>query len=195
MKIYIIIGGMEGVGKSIFTGVLKSQTTDLGTIVDVDKITAQMGGKSLEGGKWAICVMESCVKDGISFTQETTLSGHRVRATANRAKEAGYYIRLYYIGLDTTEESKRRIANRVARGGHNIDTEDVGRRFLGRWEAVRAVLPFCDEAIFYDNDNDFVEVAAYHNGELILEGDHRPRWIVELAEHLKAAAEPGEDQQ
>lgn len=185
MKIYTIVGGVNGVGKSSFTGVLKSRTTDLGVIVDVDKITAQMGGKALEGGKRAIRIMEDCIRDGVSFTQETTLSGHRPKAAAKRAKEAGYYIRLYYVGLDTAEESKRRIANRVARGGHDIDEADVERRFAGRWEALRAVLPFCDEAAFYDNDNGFVEVAAYRNGELILEGDHRPRWIVELAEYLK----------
>ena len=193
MKIYTIIGGVNGVGKSSFTGVLKSRTTDLGVIVDVDKITAQMGGKALEGGKRAIRIMEDCIRDGVSFTQETTLSGHRPKAAAKRAKEAGYYIRLYYVGLDTAEESKRRIANRVARGGHNIGEADVERRFAGRWEALRAVLPFCDEAAFYDNDNGFVEVAAYRNGELILEGERRPRWIVELAEYLKGEAlEPGE---
>ena len=194
MKTYTIIGGVNGVGKSSFTGVLKSQTKDLGMIVDIDKITAQLGGKSLEGGKRAIHIMESCIQDGVSFTQETTLSGHRTKAAARKAKDAGYYIRLYYIGLDTAEESKRRIANRVARGGHNIDSEDVERRFLGRWAAVQAVLPYCDEAVFYDNDNGFVEVAAYRNGELILEGDHRPRWIVELSEYLKDAPKPGEDQ-
>lgn len=185
MKIYTIIGGVNGVGKSSFTGVLKSRTTDLGVIVDVDKITAQMGGKALEGGKRAIRIMEDCMRDGVSFTQETTLSGHRPKAAAKRAKEAGYYIRLYYVGLDTAEESKRRIVNRVARGGHNIGAEDVDRRFAVRWEALRAVLPFCDEAAFYDNDNGFVEVAAYRNGELILEGERRPRWIMELAEYLK----------
>lgn len=188
MKIYTIVGGVNGVGKSSFTGVLKSRTTDLGVIVDVDKITAQMGGKALEGDKRAIRIMEDCIRDGVSFTQETTLSGHRPKAAAKRAKEAGYYIRLYYVGLDTAEESKRRIANRVARGGHDIGEADVERRFAGRWEALRAVLPFCDEAAFYDNDNGFVEVAAYRNGELILEGDHRPRWIVELAEYLKGEA-------
>ena len=188
MKIYTIVGGVNGVGKSSFTGVLKSRTTDLGVIVDVDKITAQMGGKALEGGKRAIRIMEDCIRDGVSFTQETTLSGHRPKAAAKRAKEAGYYIRLYYVGLDTAEESKRRIANRVARGGHNIGEADVERRFAGRWEALRAVLPFCDEAAFYDNDNGFVEVAAYRNGELILEGEHRPRWIVELAGYLKGEA-------
>jgi predicted ABC-type ATPase len=188
MKIYTIVGGVNGVGKSSFTGVLKSRTTDLGVIVDVDKITAQMGGKALEGGKRAIRIMEDCIRDGVSFTQETTLSGHRPKAAAKRAKEAGYYIRLYYVGLDTAEESKRRIANRVARGGHDIDEADVERRFAGRWEALRAVLPFCDEAAFYDNDNGFVEVAAYRNGELILEGERRPRWIAELAEYLKGEA-------
>ena len=188
MKIYTIVGGVNGVGKSSFTGVLKSRTTDLGVIVDVDKITAQMGGKALEGGKRAIRIMEDCIRDGVSFTQETTLSGHRPKAAAKRAKEAGYYIRLYYVGLDTAEESKRRIANRVARGGPDIGEADVERRFAGRWEALRAVLPFCDEAAFYDNDNGFVEVAAYRNGELILEGERRPRWIAELAEYLKGEA-------
>ena len=82
MKIYTIVGGVNGVGKSSFTGVLKSRTTDLGIIVDVDKITAQMGGKALEGGKRAIRIMEDCIRDGVSFTQETPLSGHRPKSAA-----------------------------------------------------------------------------------------------------------------
>ena len=193
MKIYTIIGGVNGVGKSSFTGVLKRQKTDLGIIVDPDKLTAQLGGMRLKGGKQTIRIIEDCIQYGMSFTQETTLSGHRIKAIARKAKDAGYYIRLYYIGLDTAEESKHRIANRVIKGGHDIDAKDVDRRFLGRWAAVQAVLPYCDKAIFYDNNNGFVEVATYRNGELILEGDHRPRWILELLEYLKDAAEPGED--
>ena len=185
MKIYTIVGGVNGVGKSSFTGVLKSRTTDLGVIVDVDKITGQLGKGAIEGGKAALRIMEDCIEKGVSFTQETTLAGYRIKNTARRVRDAGYYVRLYYVGLDTAEESKRRIANRVARGGHNINTEDVERQFATRWEAVKAVLPFCDEAAFYDNDNGFIEIAAYRNGELILEGDYRPRWITELAEYLK----------
>ena len=53
---------------------------------------------------------------------------------------------------------------------------------------MRVVLPYCNEAAFYDNDNGFVEVAAYRNGELILEGGNRPRWIMELAAYLKEPA-------
>ncbi len=66
---------------------------------------------------------------------------------------------------------------------------------VGCWDAVRVVLPSCDEAIFYDNDSGFVEVAAYRNGDLSLEGGRWPGWIVALAEQLKAAAELGENQQ
>ena len=38
MRTYTIIGGVNGVGKSSFTGVLKERSTDLGIIVDVDAV-------------------------------------------------------------------------------------------------------------------------------------------------------------
>ena len=40
MKVYTIIGGVNGTGKSSLTGVLRAQRNDLGVIVDVDRITA-----------------------------------------------------------------------------------------------------------------------------------------------------------
>lgn len=184
MKIYTIIGGVNGVGKSSFTGVLKERSTDLGTIIDVDRITAEMGGNALAGGKAALFKIRDCISRGVSFTQETTLSGYKTEATAKQVKELGYHVRLFYVGLDTADESLARIQNRVRRGGHNIPHDDVLRRFSGRWEAVAKVLPYCDEAEFYDNDNGFVKVAEYRNGELRPVGDHRPQWLRELAEYL-----------
>lgn len=185
MKIYTIIGGVNGTGKSSLTGVLKTQTTDLGVIIDVDRITAQNGGSSLRGGKIALERIANCLSKNVSFTQETTLSGRKTELTAAQAKAQGYFVRLYYVGLDTIEESLARIENRVRRGGHSIKDEDVQRRFAGRWAAVAKVLPYCDEARFFDNDNGFVEVAEYVNGELILKGDAHPTWVCELSEYLK----------
>ena len=105
MKNYTIIGGVNGVGKSSFTGVLKERSTDLGVIVDVDKITAELGGNTLEGGKAALRKLRECIDKGISFTQETTLSGRKTEATAQQVRELGYHVRLFYIGLDSAEES------------------------------------------------------------------------------------------
>ncbi len=187
MKLYTIIGGVNGVGKSSFTGVLKGQRSDLGRIIDVDKIIAQLGGDSLAGGKESIRRIDEALSKGLSFTQETTLSGFKTERTARKAREAGYSVRLFYVGLDTAQESLERIQNRVRRGGHGIPEDDVLRRFGGRWEAVAKVLPYCDQAEFYDNDNGFVLVGEYRNGELLLVGDHQPRWIMELRDHLKEA--------
>jgi predicted ABC-type ATPase len=184
MKVYTIIGGVNGTGKTSFTGVLKTQRTDSGTIIDVDKITAQNGGSTIIGGKIALERIQDCMSKGVSFTQETTLAGHRTEQTAAKAKAQGYYIRLCYVGLDTLEESLARIENRVRRGGHDIRDEDVTRRFAGRWEAVAKVLPYCDEARFFDNDNGFVEVAEYINGELLQKGEKFPAWCQELSDYL-----------
>lgn len=184
MKIYTIIGGVNGVGKSSFTGVLKERSTDLGTIIDVDKITAEMGGSALAGGKAALQKINDCIGRGVSFTQETTLSGYKTEATAKQVKELGYHVRLFYVALDTAAESLTRIENRVKRGGHDIPHDDVLRRFSGRWEAIAKVLPYCDEAEFYDNDNGFVKVAEYRNGELRSVGQLRPQWLTDLLDYL-----------
>ena len=188
MRTYTIIGGVNGVGKSSFTGILKEQRSDLGIIIDVDKITAELGGNALAGGKAALKKIRECIDKGVSFTQETTLSGRRTEATAKEVVEKGYRVRLYYIGLDSAEESISRIANRVRRGGHDIDPQDVERRFAGRWEAVAKVLPYCDEAEFYDNDNGFQLVAEYRNGELRTVGSLVPGWLKELRAYLDSSA-------
>lgn len=185
MKTYTIIGGVNGVGKSSFTGILKEQRSDLGIIVDVDKITAELGGNALAGGKAALKKIQDCIDKGISFTQETTLSGRHTEATAREVTEKGYGVRLYYIGLDSAADSISRIANRVKRGGHDIPTRDVERRFAGRWEAVAKVLPYCTEAEFYDNGNGFVLVAEYRNGELRNVGEFVPAWLKEFREYLE----------
>lgn len=180
MKTYTIVAGVNGCGKSSLTGVLRTEINDLGKIIDVDRITAACGGNSLEGGKKAVGLIDECLEKEICFTQETTLSGRKTLDTIKRAIAKDYHIRLYYVGLDTMEESLIRIENRVKRGGHNINTDTVKNRFGKRFEDLLAVLPYCNEGTFYDNDNGFVTVAKYKNGELQTFGHHSPKWLLEL---------------
>ena len=180
MKIYTIIGGVNGAGKSSLTGVLKNRMNDLGVIVDVDKITAKLNKGALEGGKASVALIDDCLAKGISLTQETTLSGFRTERTAKAAREQGYYVRLFYVGIDTLAESLKRIQNRVEKGGHDIPDSDVSRRYGERFDALRRVLPYCDEAVLFDNENGFVPVAEYRNGEIVPLVENRPAWLMEL---------------
>ncbi len=184
MKIYTIIGGVNGVGKSSLSGVLSAESPDLGIIIDTDKITAEHGGDRIIGGKNAIEKIDKCLEKGVNFTQETTLSGARTLKTIQCARELDYYIRLYYIGINTADESIERIKNRVRKGGHNIADDVVERRFDKRFEDLAKILPYCHEVRFYDNENGFVDVAEYKNGALILKGEYIPIWINELKKFL-----------
>ncbi len=185
MKIYTIIGGVNGVGKSSLSGVLSAENTDLGIIIDTDKLTAELGGDRIKGGKLAIERIEDCLKKGINFTQETTLSGVRTLKTIQKARELNYFIRLYYVGVNSSEESIKRIKNRVEKGGHNIAPQDVERRYSKRFEDLAKILPYCNEVRFFDNENGFTEKAEYKNGSLITKGGYIPDWIKELADYLK----------
>ena len=71
MKIYTLIGGVNGAGKSSLTGSLRSERSDLGIVVDPDKLTVQCGGDEYEGGKLAVKHIEQALEDGVNFTQET----------------------------------------------------------------------------------------------------------------------------
>ena len=44
------------------------------------------------------------------------------------------------------------------------------------------ILPYCDEAKFFDNNNGFTLVAEWRNGQLLLIGGREPLWLRELKE-------------
>ena len=184
MPSYTIIAGVNGVGKSSLSGILKSERSDLGYIVDVDRISAEQNCSPIDAARKAIKKIDGFLAQGISFSQETTLSGYRIGRTIKNAKERGYTVRLFYIGLNTPDESMKRIHNRVEKGGHNVGPDDVMRRFNKRFDDLLKIMPFCDEARMFDNENGFVEVAEYKNGEVITKGNYKPAWLIELTKNL-----------
>jgi predicted ABC-type ATPase len=188
MKTYTIIAGVNGAGKSSLLGVLKAERSDLGFTIDTDKIAFANKFNALEAGKAAIKMIDDFISTGQSFSQEKTLEGQKSEVTIKIAKAEGYYIRMFYVGVGTAKECMKRIKNRVEKGGHNIQTEDVSRVFNSRFDSVLKILPFCDEVIFYDNENGFAKVAEYKGGELTCDGEIKPAWLKELQVLLSGSA-------
>ena len=172
MKTCTIIGGIDGVGKSSLLGVLRTVRTDLGLVIDEKEIAASEH-------------IETALKNEINFSYETTLHGDFPKELCRRAKDAGYYVRLYYIGLDSVDENLLRVKNRVKNGGPNTDIKEVQAQYARRFDDLTAILSYCDSADFYDNYNGFVLVARKADGHIEPVGTYCPQWITQLLSATK----------
>lgn len=69
------------------------------------------------------------MENGESFTQKTTLCGHSILKNIDAAKQLGYEVEVYYVGLASPELAKQRVEQRVRDGGHGISPKDIERRY------------------------------------------------------------------
>lgn len=178
--LYTIIAGVNGCGKSSFTAALAAADKRLGIIIDADKIALQFQGDKLAGAKAAVRAIEGQIDFHRDLTQETTLSGRKTLRTIKKAREQGYEIRMFYIGVSSAEECIKRIKNRVEKGGHDISEELVRRRFANRFNDLIKVMGYCNSIVFFDNENGFVNVGDYSNGVIVSDADNKPRWFSEF---------------
>jgi len=163
---YILIAGLDGTGKTSLIGALMGLNLISSNIIDdeTDKIS----------------MIHYFLENDLTFTQETTLAGHRVEKTIRQARRQGYDVVMFYVGLNSVEESLLRIANRVRKGGHDIPEDYVKLRYQNRLESLKRVLPLCDDVIFYDNENGFIKVAEIRNNIFNYTNGYRPDWIQEV---------------
>ncbi|MEG0217775.1 MAG: hypothetical protein RR655_05580, partial [Raoultibacter sp.] len=120
----------------------------------------------VKAGKQAIRLIKNCLAEGLSFNQETTLTGHFIMQTIKQAHELGYYITLYYIGIEDPEIANARIAHRKSLGGHGIDPELVRRRAVASFENLVLAIPLCDEVFLFDNTHLMQSIAKIERGDL-----------------------------
>jgi len=178
MKKFIVVGGVNGSGKTSFFGAI-SKLEGIEEYIDLDKYMLENSATYYKAARVLLSKTEKLIKEGKSFSQESTLSGYQIFNTIEKAKENGYYVHLYYIGLDSPEEAINRVANRVLLGGHNIPAEDIRRRFSLQKERLYKALEMVDEADFFDNVRGFTPFATYKNKKWLL-NDGIPQWFLDL---------------
>ena len=132
MKKYVLVAGTNGAGKST----LYETQDSLKDIprVNTDGIVRSFGdwrnvSDVVKAGKKSSQMMNDYFKDGISLSQETTLCGYSIIKNIETAKVLGYIIELHYVGVESAEIAKERVAYRVAHGGHGIPEVDIERRY------------------------------------------------------------------
>ena len=115
----------------------------------------------MKAGKIAVRKIDDFFRHGISFNQETTLCGNSILKNIDRAKSLGYVIEIHYVGVESVEIAKQRIAYRVEHGGHGIPEVDVERRYEESFARLNMFKDKCDLVVLYDNTESFIRFAIY----------------------------------
>jgi predicted ABC-type ATPase len=96
--------------------------------------------------------IDSLVAAGKSFAFETTCAGHRQAKLLRACRAIGYRVTLIFLWLPSPQAAIARVARRVARGGHHIPDDVVGRRYAaGIYNMRYEFLPLADVGLIYDN--------------------------------------------
>lgn len=102
----------------------------------------------------------------------------------DQVKEKGYKVHLFYVGVNSPEIAKERIAGRVKKGGHDIPSETVEKRYYESIENLKIILPKVDLAEIYDNSK-FYTLAITKNEEIIrLQTRELPEWLKDISKEF-----------
>lgn len=114
------------------------------------------------------------------FTVETVLSDIRKLEYIRLAKKLGYRIYLYFVSTKDVEINIRRVAQRVAQGGHDVPEDKVRKRYEKSLQNLFETIKLCDRAYLFDNSSEeWICLAEFDQDTLILHEDIVPAWLHE----------------
>jgi predicted ABC-type ATPase len=96
-------------------------------------------------------LLEDAIARRLTFALETTLGGETIAALLLRALAERIEVRVWYVGLATSDLHIARVGARVAAGGHNIPEDKVRERYERSRVNLIRLLPHLTELRVFDN--------------------------------------------
>lgn len=150
-----MVAGPNGSGKTTLTRALVERGIELGEYINPDDIARELTGPDLERAAQAQAIADerraACIAEKRSFSFETVMSHPSKVEILDQARNAGFLITLFFVGIDDPRTNIERVALRVAQGGHDVPVDRIvprWRRSMGLlYDAIRA----SDDAYIFDN--------------------------------------------
>jgi predicted ABC-type ATPase len=156
-----LIAGPNGAGKSSFTDQFLD---DLGyrdlIRLNADERTLELRQRSPDAAQSELNLraaieidqgVEDHIKARRSFVVETVLSSRKYRDDVQAVKRAGFWFGLIYISLYPPELSPLRVAERMAKGGHDVAVAKAIERYHRSHMELRWFAPRADILLVFDN--------------------------------------------
>lgn len=141
--------------------------------------------KSKDTHSYEVSLITSFIREKLrestqSFSFETVMSHPSKLEEIMEAKEQGYKTYLYFICLDDPVLNLSRIANRVEKGGHDVDPEKVVTRYTRTLENLMPAIFATDRAYLFDNSDSMRLIAEAEKGKLTVwyNKENLPGWFI-----------------
>lgn len=189
-KIFYLFAGVNGAGKSTLYNTESLDINIKDTVrINTDEIVRKIGNwkndsDQIKAAKIAINLRNNCFQCGKSFNEETTLTGKTILKNIDKAKEQGYELQLFYVGLNSSDIAKERVKNRVEKGGHNIENDVIEKRYYESLKNLKKIISKFDKVYLYDNSIKYKNIFLFSDNTILFK-DKNITWSREVIEIME----------
>lgn len=159
--VLIVIAGPNGSGKTTITSrILRHEWLEDALYVNPDQVAQERFGDwnsneaVMQAAMYCEELREKCLHNRQSLIFETVLSSEGKVDFIRRAREAGYFIRLFFVATSHPSINAARIAQRVMEGGHDVPIMKVISRYTKSIINCKRCVSIADRVYVYDNSID-----------------------------------------
>jgi predicted ABC-type ATPase len=153
----VVLAGPNGAGKSTAAAHLLSGVLAVDEFVNADVIAGALAPgepqtAAVDAGRRMLGRLKQLAAGRATFAFETTLAGRGYCDWLEECIAAGYAVHIVFLWLQSPDLAVRRVAQRVAVGGHDIPEPVVRRRYLrGLRNFLTLYRPLATTWAVYDN--------------------------------------------
>ena len=161
-----IIAGCNGAGKTTASFTILPEVLNCKEFINADEIAKglspfQPESVAMQAGRIMLARMDELLQKGETFAFETTLATKSYKQKIEWAQANGYEVTLLFFWLDSPNMAKKRVAQRVAEGGHSIPSETIERRYHNGIVNLFAIyINMVDICYIFDNSEGRKELIA-----------------------------------
>ena len=159
--VLIVVAGPNGSGKTSLTrDILAHRWIEGCRYVNPDDIAQDMFGDwndpnaVLEAAREATRQRHECLETRQSLAFETVFSSPEKLQFLCKARDLGFFSRMFFVSTDDPRINARRVTNRVMEGGHDVPNMKIIARFGKSLANLSAAIPVCDRVYVFDNSVD-----------------------------------------
>jgi predicted ABC-type ATPase len=188
------VAGPNGSGKTTLTVRLREDRWSEGVeYLNPDDIAEQrFGGWNspaavLEAARWTTARREELLRAGSGIAFETVFSAPDKLDFLARARQAGYFCRIFFVGTKDPRINAARVAGRIMQGGHGVPIEKIISRYTRSLANLTAALRIANRVYIYDNSpegEDALLCVRLQEGQLRKVYGPLPAWVADAVAAL-----------